>query len=310
MLTSSDLLFGVALPLALATFILLLAWKPWRRGGTPPAQWGGPLAVGLAFAITFAALQGPRHVLPVNSAIMWLFYISLGFTLLGLIDSLLRLPLLVRGILIFVAAAVSAFILLRFNFTNQTWDALHGSLWLAAIAAVAVLWWASFEQSAIGGRMIASLSMAAVGGISALIVAVLVEQTTGQAMGAMALALTIAVVLAAWSRRASVERGTAVVLAGIGVTALFGEYFISSLPLQYVLLLGFAPATLWVGRIGFINRQRPWVRSIIQLILICIPLGIAAALAIAQAKRDATIGGDPYTLNSSAVTATRMLFQC
>jgi len=298
MLTSSDLLYGVVLPAGLATLILLLAWRPWRRGGRQPALWGGPLAVGAAFAATFAALQGPQHVVRLSSAIMWLFYIGLGFTLLGLIDARWRAPRLVRGVLVFVVAAAGAAALLRFNFTNQTWNALEGTLWLGAIAAITVLWWASFEQSAVGGGMIGPLAMAAVGGICALIIAVLVEQTTGQALGAMAIALTVAVVLAAWSRRASVERGTAMVLAGIGVSALAGEYFISSLPLQYVLLLAFAPATLWAGRVRPIRRLRPWLRVVVQLVLLCIPLCIAAALAIVQAQRDAALGSDPYTVGS------------
>jgi hypothetical protein len=298
MLTSSDLLFGVALPFALATLILLVAWRPWRHNGWLPGFWGGPLAVGASFDTTFAALQGPGHVIRASSAIMWLFYIAVVFTLLALVDARSQLPRVVRGILVFAVTGAGAALLLQFNFTNQTWDRVHGALWLGAIAAIAVLWWASFEQSAVGGGLTGPLAMAAVGGISALIIAVLVEQTTGQALGALAIALTVAVVLAAWSRRASVERGTAMVLAGIGVSALAGEYFISSLPFQYVLLIAFAPVTLWAGRIPAVRRMRPWLRVVIQLVLLCIPLGIAAALAIVQAQKDATLGSDPYTLNS------------
>lgn len=226
---------------------------------------------------------------------MWLFYLSLGFTLLGLADALVRLPGVVRGFLVFVAAGAGAGLLLRFNFANQTWDALHGALWLGAIAAMALLWWLSFEQSAFDGGMTAALAMGAVSGISAMIVAVLVEQTTGQAMGAMAIVFAVAAVLTGWSRQASVRRGTAMVVAGIGVSALAGSYFISSLPLQYLLILVFAPATLWIGRIPVVRRLRPWMRVVVQLVLLLIPLGIAAGLAIAQAKRDATVGSDPYT---------------
>ncbi len=298
MLTPTDLLYGVLLPFVLATVILLVAWRPWRRTGRAPSRWGGPLAAGMTFAGTFALLQGPLHVLRPGSATMWLFYLDLGFMLLGLADSILQLPHVVRGIVLFGGAVAAAGLLLKFNFSNQTWDALHGALWLGGIAAITLLWWASFEQAAVGGGMTAPLAMAAVSGVSALIIAVLVEQTTGQALGAMAVALTVAVVLAAWARRASVERGTAMVVAGIGVSALAAAYFISSLPVQYVLILATAPVTLWVGRIPAIRRLRPWPRVMVLIGLLLIPLGIAAGLAIAQAKRDATLNGDQYSFDS------------
>jgi hypothetical protein len=294
MLTSSDLLFGVVVPFALSAFILLIAWRPWKRTGAAPALWGGAVASGLAFVTTFAVLQGPRHVLVPGSAILWLFYIGLGFTLLGVIDALVRFPRVMRGVAVFVATGSAAALLLRFNFSNQTWDALHGALWLGVIAAVAVLWWASFEQAAAGGTITGPLAMGAFSGVSGLIVALLVEQTTGQALGAMAIAFIVAVALLAWSRRASVERGTAMVLAGVGACALAGEYFISSLPIQYILLIAAAPLTLWVGRIPAIRRRRPWLRIVIQMVLLLIPLGIAAGMAIVQAKNDATMGSDPY----------------
>ena len=222
MLSSSDILYGVALPFALALLILLVAWRPWKRAGGAPSHWGGPVAAGVTFATAFAALQGPAHVLKPSSAIMWLFYAGVGFTLVGLLDAICRLPQILRGILVFAAAGGAAVLLLRFNFTNQTWDMPHGVLWLSAIAAVSMLWWASFEQSAADGGMTAPLAMAGVSGITAMIIAVLVEQTTGQAIGAMAIACTVAAALAAWSRRASLARGAAIVLAGIGVTALAG----------------------------------------------------------------------------------------
>jgi hypothetical protein len=297
MLTSSDLLYGVILPFALATIALSVAWQPWKRSRGTPAQWGGPIAAGAAFAATFVALQGPRHVFPPGSAIMWLFYVAVGFSLLGLMDSMTRLPKIVRTALVFVVAFCGAGLLLRFNFTNQTWDILHGAMWLGAIAGVAGLWWVSFEQSAASDGMTAPLAMAAVSGISALIIAVLVEQTTGQAMGAMAIALSVAIVLMIWSGKASLKRGTAMVVAGLGVNALAAAYFISSLPLRYVLLLAFAPAMLWLGKIPAIHRLRPWMRVGVQIVLLLIPLGIAAVLAVQQAKRDAAIEGDPYTLN-------------
>jgi len=294
MLTSSDLIFGVILPFALATVILAIAWRPWKRSRGTPGLWGGPVACGVAFAAAFALLQGPRHLFPPNSAIMWLFFVAIGFTLLGLIDALVLLPRTLGAILVFAAAAGGAGLLLKFNFINQNWDALHGVLWLGAIAAMTAFWWASFEQSAVGGSMTAPLAMAATGGISALIIAVLVEQTTGQALGAMTIALGVAVVLMAWSGKATVARGTGIVVAGIGVSALAAAYFISSLPLQYVLLLAFTPAALWVGRVPAISRLRPWLRSVVQIALLLIPLVVAAVLAVLQARRDATMGSDPY----------------
>jgi hypothetical protein len=302
MLTSSDILYGVILPFALSVVILLVAWRPWKRSRGTPAAWGGPLAAGAAFAVAFASLQGLHHVLALSSAIMWLFYIAAGFTLLGLVDASVRLPSALRAVLVFVAAVAASGMLLRFEFTNHVWDPQHGVLWLSAIALVTLLWWITLEQTAVGGAIVAPLAMGALGGSSALIIAVLVEQTTGQAIGAMTIAVGVAMVMMIWSGKASLARGTAMVVAGVGVSALAAEYFVSSLPLQFVLLLAFAPVMLWSGRVPAIRRMRPWRRTAVRFVLLLIPLGVAVVLAILQARRDATIGGgDPYSLAGPAL---------
>ena len=43
----------------------------------------------------------------------------------------------------------------------------------------------------------------------------------------------------------------------------------------------------------------PWLRVVVQMVLLLLPLAIAAGLAVVQAQKDATLGSDPYALNLS-----------
>lgn len=291
MLTPSDIIFGVVLPLVLAAAVLLLS-----RLRKIDGAWAGPVAVGGAFTVAFGCLEGAKHLFPPASATPWLFYIGMLFTGVGVLDAMVRMPGWLRAVVVFLATGLGAGLLLRFNFVNQTWDGLHGALWLSGIAIVAVVWWACFETAAREGGVVMPLGAMMVCGIGGLVVMLVADQTVGQAMGALAVALVGAAAVVGWFKDISLARGTAMVVAGVGVCALAAAYFVSDVPMVDLVLVGVTPLVLAVGALLPNKGAGPPLRLAIRLVIVLVPLGIALGLAVAQFRREAAEkSADPYS---------------
>jgi hypothetical protein len=292
MLSTNDILFGVLLPFVVAGAILKLA-NLLANG----RRWAGPVAIGGAFAAGFGAIEGFKQLFPPASAVPWLFHVGLLFLLVGVFESLVRMPLWLRATVIFLATALGAGLLLRFNFTNHTWDAPQGGLWLAAIAAVGVIWWGCFERSSSERGPIMPLAGMLICGIAGLVVMLIADQTTGQALGALAVALAAAAAVVWWFKDISLARGTAAVIAGVAVCALAAAYFVSDVPILDLALVAIAPVLLVASGWMPMNRARPWLRGLARLAILMVPLGVALALAIAQFQREAAErSADPYSM--------------
>jgi hypothetical protein len=291
MLTTSDILLGIVLPFLLSGAILVLG-----RIIPGPRHWPGPLAIGAAFSAGFGCIEGASHLFPPSSAVPWLCHLGVLFTLAGLFDAFIKMPMWLRVIVVFVATLLGAGLLLRFNFTNHTWDAAHGATWLIGIAAIAVVWWACFEFAADESGIAMPLGAMFFLGIAGMVVMLVADQTVGQALGAAAVALAAATgVVACWPR-VSLARGTAVVVAGLGVCALAAAYFVSDVPIIDLSLIAIAPLLLALGR-WLPWTKRPWLRLSVRMVIVLIPLGIALAQAVAQFQREAAEkSSDPYSL--------------
>jgi hypothetical protein len=296
MLTLHDILFGVVLPFVLAGLILLLARMTNQR-----RPWAGPLAIGLAFSVGFGCVEGSAHLFPPASAVPWLFYLGLLFTLAGLLDATVRMPMWIRALIVGLATVLGAGLLLRFNFTNHVWDASNGSAWLIAIGIVAAIWWICFEFTAAEGGVLMPLGGVFICGIAGLVVMLVADQTVGQALGAMAIALAAAAAVVGWFKSTSLGRGTSAVVAGAGVCALAAAYFVSGVPIVDLSLIVIAPLALAAGSWLPLKNRRPWLRVVVRLMIVLVPLIIALGLAIAQFRKEAAENSaDPYALAPSA----------
>jgi hypothetical protein len=294
MLTRNDILFGVVLPFVLSGALLKVP-RLLRCWG----YWTGPLAVGVAFTAGFGCIEGSAHLFPFppRSAIPWLFYLGLFFTLVGLLDAGVKIPKWVRPIIVFVAMGAGAGVLLRFQFVNHVWDAMQGSAWLMGIAGVGVVWWWCFESAAGEGGIVLPLGAMFITGIGGLVVMLVADQTVGQALGAMAVALAAAAAVVGWFGDVSLVRGTAVVVAGMGACALAAAYFVSDVPIVDLSLVAIAPLLLAGGIWLPMGNLRPWLRISIRLVIVLVPLGIALGLAVAQFQREALEkSSDPYSM--------------
>jgi hypothetical protein len=296
MLTTSDILFGVLLPLVLSGLILAVASKLRKL-----SYWPGPLAIGIAFTAAFGCIEGSSHIFPPHSAIPWLFYVGLIFAFVGLLDAAIRMPTWLRPIVIIAATVIGAALVLRFNFDNHTWDAAHGSIWLFAIGIVAAIWWCCFESAASEGGIIMPVAAMLTSGIGGLVIMLVADQTVGQALGALAIAFAATVPVIAFFKDVSLARGTSALVAGVGVCALAAAYFVSDVPILDLSLIGIAPLVLVGSR--WLPIKKPWLRVSVRLVIVLIPLGVALVLAIQQFNREAAEkSADPYSLVSPSQT--------
>jgi hypothetical protein len=301
MLTRNDILFGVVLPFVLSGALLKVPRLLRYRG-----YWTGPIAIGVAFTAGFGCIEGSAHLFPFppSSAIPWLFYLGLFFTIVGLVDALVKTPKWIRPIAVFVLIMVGAGVLLRFQFVNHVWDAMHGSIWLIGIAGVGVIWWACFELAASEGGVIMPLGAMFICGIAGLAAMLVADQTVEQAMGALAMALAAAAGVVGWFKDVSLARGTAVVVAGVGVCCLSAAYFLSDVPILDLSLVGVAPLLLAAS--GWLPLgKRPWLRVVIRLAIVLIPLGVALGLAAKQFRDEAAErSSDIYSVAPAALPQT------
>jgi hypothetical protein len=83
---SQPLLYGIALPAAASAAVLLLTWRPWRRG-LPPERtaWGVGLALAAGYLAGHFGIDG-RPPCPPREATDWLWYLTFAAAALGLLD--------------------------------------------------------------------------------------------------------------------------------------------------------------------------------------------------------------------------------
>jgi hypothetical protein len=261
----------ILIPFAMSSFILLISWRPWTRADVH-GRWGGPIALMLGFICMYAFITGDRPTLPPNDAIGWLFPIAIGCGILGLLDVLLNPPLRWIGMLLILAT--SFYLVLR----NLSVD-LHPYGWIAAMTIVGLIWWLALEQKTIvADRFTAPVAML----LLALFSSALLLMSGSFKYGRLAMPLSGAIapliILAAWRSRIDVNK-SAVVFVPILMALLIAGHFFSDLTLLNFSLLCIAPLMLFAQQLKLVRRIESRNRVILCIVLLAIPLLLAAALA-------------------------------
>jgi hypothetical protein len=269
------LIFAAALSGGLSALAAL--WS--RRDGKAPPHWGGA-AVGLAYALGHAGVATPSF--PPSDVTDRIPIIALLGGAVAVILAGNRGGL--RGrIAGYLGLAASAWIVMlgpllgAEEIPRETWAWLAGTAITSSFAALNV---ALLDAPARRPELWAALTGLALG--TGVVLVLANSAILFQLGGVLTLALA-ASLLGAWGM--PVGGGIAVGVAVL--TALIVEGFVYAfLPGSAALALAFAPAALWLTRLGVLSRLGPKTRGSIAMCLIIVPVAVAIGLVIASKSAD------------------------
>jgi hypothetical protein len=264
-----------------AGVLLVLGWRPWRRGESAvrEAGWSGALAFAAAYALGHA-LSEVLPPFPPREATHRLFYIALGAGLVGLLDGRLRgVP---RLALRAAAAALVPWWLLR-TFV-QRWETGETLLQVGGLALGLLVLWCGLDALA-ARRRGPSLPLALWAVASCTSAALVISGNATYSMFAATLAGSLgASIVAAWlAPELSLARGAAAVLSILLACISIGGVYLSDLPMASALLLGAAPLAAWVGEAPFAAHRSPLVAALIRFAAVALVAGAALAIAALNA---------------------------
>jgi len=263
---------------------MTIAWRPWSEGA-PAGQWGGGLAIGAAFSAGLLGLQA-MPATPPASAEDWLFHAGIAVAVLGLIDGLIRLPKVVRILIVVAVSAATIYLVLQpltkgTTFSPPQWSGKEAATYIGAIViamTISFLILDRFAEKLRDGTVPLLMTISA-GGL-ALYMMFSSSQSYGQRAGILTAAAAGIFIIAIWSKKLSVARGGVlafVVLFG-GLLATCYAYPDKPVPYRLV-LIGLSPI---IGLIPAVLPMRPWKRWIVCAIFAAIPLGISLIPAAIQ----------------------------
>ena len=304
MFTTREILYTAAVPFVVALAVLLAAWRPWRRRDGAPARgwWAGAAGAGAGFLSAFALLDGQVPGWPAAEARHWLFYFVAALTLLGLVEAMLHAWLpgaaWMRAEAALLVFAAGLFLLFQSLLKNDAWTAPEGACRLLAMAVLVHAAWASTEVLVLRlPRPAGPLVIAAFSGSVALVVMLSGSLVYGRLAGALAAAALAAAAVSAAAPRFTVARGgvTVIIPATVAIL-LMGRYYVEPGVggRNAAMLLG-SLALPWVAALRPLRRRRPWVRTVIAVVLTALPAGTAVLLAqrgFARAQQESGPGAE------------------
>jgi hypothetical protein len=250
-----------------------------RRDGKAPPHWGGA-AVGLAYALGHAGVAMPSF--PPSDVTDRIPMIALlgGAVAVILAGNRGGLRGRVAGYLGLAASASIVMlgpVLGAEDISRERWAWLAGTAITSSFAALNV---AMLDAPARRPELWAALTVLALG--TGVVLVLANSAILFQLGGVLTLALA-ASLLGAWGM--PVGGGIAVGVAVL--TALIVEGFVYAfLPASAALALAFAPAALWLTRLGALGRLGPKARGSIAMCLILVPVAVAIGLVIASKPSD------------------------
>lgn len=265
-------------PALIAGVVMLLAWRPWKRGAPLlRGEWGSALAIGSGFICGFL-IQTGWAALHLKQRWHWLLPMIAAATALATIAALWR-P---RGWMKWLPPAATA--ICAAAMLHPIAAAGSPMLWKLSLAVVILLYCAvlvPLAQRRAGASLPLAFSLV-FAGLSAIL---LQGRMATFSLIAAAVATTLAAItIIAWlNPRVSLANGAVIVLAPILAAMIATGWFYreagSVLALSFV-LLAVAPLFLWLGEIAALCRLKPWIGAAIRAAIVLVPVALAAALAI------------------------------
>lgn len=308
MFTTREILYTAAVPAAITLLVLVVSWRPWRRGAVVRGNWGGALAAGASFMAAYALLDKRVPAWPPDQARHWIFYIAAGLTVLGLFDALcerlLPIPDWLRAEGALAAACGIVLCLFASLLRSDTWPPYDAARWLLVMAAVLHVAWVSAESLVtrlprVAGPLVVFVFTAGV----ALLMMLSGSLVYGRMAGVLAVVALVASLLSAFTPSFSLCRGAVTVIVPVTVATLFLGYHLvePGLSATKCALLLAALLLPWLAKLPPFAGSRPWVRGVVAVLLAAAPVGAAAWRARAEFLRmqQETPPGEFYTLRTT-----------
>jgi len=286
--TTREILYTAAVPFGVTLVVLLAAWRPWRRRERSVARgwWAGAAGIGVGFFLAFALLDGRPPAWPPSEARHGLFYYVAALTVLGVIEGLLHAwvpgAAWLRAEAALLVFAAGLFLLFQSMLKNDAWTPLNAACHLLGMTVLTHAAWASTEVLVLRlPRPAGPLVLATFSGAVALVIMLSGSVVYGRLAGALAVAVLAAALLAPAAPRLSVARGgvTVVIPATLAILLLARYYVEPGVAVRNGALLLSSLVLPWAATIRPLRRRRPWVRTVIALVLAAVPAGVAVLLA-------------------------------
>ena len=312
MFTPREILYTAGVPFAVTLAVLLAAWRPWRRRDRAPARgwWASPAGVGLGFLLALALLDSRVPAWPPGESRHALFYFVAAVSILGVIEAMLHVWRPGAGWLRAEAAllvfAAGLFLLFQSMLKNDAWTPLEAAKRLLGMTVLVHAAWASSEVLVLRlPRPAGPLVLAVFAGCVALVVLLSGSMVYGRLAGALSVAALAAAAVALAAPRFSLARGgvTVLVPAAVAVLLLGCQYVDPGVTGRNAALLLASLALPWAATVRPLRRRRPWVRTMIALVLAALPAGTAVLLAqrtFARVEQENAPSADPASYSIHA----------
>jgi hypothetical protein len=275
----AQILGGFVAPVLLVALITALAWRLGRD-----ARWVfGPL-IALAFCMCYWAVEPRIDWPPSGNALYYPFYFVIVAGVLTFADSLLKPPMWLRVIVLFLLWRPAVRLMLA-RLVPHSLSVTDLEMWIDVWSLVTAVWFLIFESVAerVSG-ISAPLLLFAVCGTSAIVLALGWHiQSSGALAGVLSLVCLGAAAAGLVSRNASFSRGFCQMVIIIVQLLLVHGYFYTDDNLTdtqqvwIALLLG-SPLLAFIGDLPMLRNRRPAMRLAFRLAPAMLLLAVVCAV--------------------------------
>lgn len=285
MLRPTDILYGIALPFAIALLTFAITWRPWqkREMHPSPSRCIAGIGIVIAFAAAYLMVQGilPRPIrFPPRDSTHWLLFFTPMIAIAALLDATVRAKGWIRVIGAVILGGTFIALLL--------WKPIVSAQWLALAIGATVVVILAAEQASHRARGIAlPIVLTMFAGSIAIVIGTSGSQKLALVAGAVAAASSAGIVVALWRGRPfDLSRGGgAMVIALLAVAVLICGKFFASVSTAHLIMLLAMPVIAWVASMLPLKRQ--WLRLSLIVALSAAPAVVAGTQSIIRFREEA-----------------------
>lgn len=277
-LTPAMIFLGFVLPALIVAAGLALAWRAWRYTCDCDARWIAAPLIAAGVAVAFGRIEQAPPAWPPgsDSAVNWIYYFAIALGVLGLLEGLLRPPLWLAAMVLFILFRLAVRAILAPQ-APRLIAPFNAEAWIDAATAAALLWWLAMQhlaRTAPGAATPIVLGILCAGWAVVLVTWHIIR--SGELAGTLAAMCAAAAVVAIWRPRITLAGGGVTVIVLVLLCLLVHAYFYTddtfSPPQQIrTAILLAAPLLAFAGELPGIRAARPawrWAARLVPLVLV------------------------------------------